>query len=207
MTPVPSAMARTSSWTGLPSMIPQAAAGVADAGGVVQGEHGLQRGEPRRDELRPPENPAKKCGSTKPVVMRTSASTHSRLSQTGTSLPNRPIHRSELSSRESWLTIRTASTTASPNMARSSGLGVAAVGAGGDQDHDVVQVDHPVELGQDGRDHQVPGLRPGEVARGDRHRLPAPHAVPQRAGRRRGLAERAAQFGRLVRRRAAGPPG
>ena len=68
----------------------------------------------------PPENPAKKCGSTNPVVIRTSASLHSRFSQTGTSRPNVPRHTIVSGARESWLTMRTDSTTSSPNIARSS---------------------------------------------------------------------------------------
>ena len=68
----------------------------------------------------PPEKPAKKCGSTKPVVIRTSAATQSLLSQTGTAAPSRPIQVSEPSSRASWLTTRTESTTSAPNMRRSS---------------------------------------------------------------------------------------
>jgi hypothetical protein len=51
--------------------------------------------------FRPPEKPAKKCGSTKPVVIRLSASTHSLQSHTGTSAlaPSRPIHVSDAASR------------------------------------------------------------------------------------------------------------
>jgi hypothetical protein len=55
----------------------------------------------------PPENPAKKCGSTNPVVIRTSASLHSRFSQTGTSRPNVARHTIVSGARESWLTMRT----------------------------------------------------------------------------------------------------
>ena len=54
----------------------------------------------------PPLKPAKKCGSTKPVVMRTSASSQCRLSQIGTSLAVRPAKASDRSSRASWFTTR-----------------------------------------------------------------------------------------------------
>ena len=42
-----------SSWTGLPSITPQVALRVADPGRVVQRQHGVQPGQPGRDELRP----------------------------------------------------------------------------------------------------------------------------------------------------------
>ena len=57
----------------------------------------------------PPLKPAKKWGSTKPVVMRRSACTHSVLSQTGTPSPCSPIQVSDEGSRASWLTTRTLS--------------------------------------------------------------------------------------------------
>src|SRR5579862_9179064 len=68
----------------------------------------------------PPEKPAKKCGSVKPVTILKSASSHARLSQTGTLLPKRPSQVSEPSSRASWLTTATESTRSSPSIARSS---------------------------------------------------------------------------------------
>ena len=63
---------------------------VADPGGVMQHQDGVETSQPRRDEFGPPENPAKKCGSTKPVVILTSASTQVRFNQTGTPSPWTP---------------------------------------------------------------------------------------------------------------------
>ena len=54
----------------------------------------------------PPLKPAKKCGSTKPVVMRTSASTQRRLSQTGTRGSSSPRYARPASSNALWLTTR-----------------------------------------------------------------------------------------------------
>ena len=66
----------------------------------------------------PPLKPAKKCGSTNPVVIRRSASTQRRLIQTGTPSPCSPRKTSESLSRASWLTTRTRSTISSPSIAR-----------------------------------------------------------------------------------------
>ncbi len=120
VTPVASAMARTSSWTGLPWMTPQVARGSPIRAASCSTRTVSRAARPGATSLGPPEKPAKKCGSTKPVVMRTSASAHSRFSHTGTSLPYVPIQVSCPASRASWLTIRTVSTTSSPNIARSS---------------------------------------------------------------------------------------
>ncbi len=76
--------------------------------------------KPGATSFGPPENPAKKCGSTKPVVIRTSASTHSRLSWTGTPSPMVPRSTSVAGSRASWFTMRTDSSSSGPNMSFSS---------------------------------------------------------------------------------------
>ena len=94
--------------------------GIADAPRVV--EHQGRLAGPRgraRSSFGPPLNPAKKWGSTKPVVMRTSASTHSRFSHTGTSSTS-PHQRRLASSRASWFTTRTRSSTSAPSIASSS---------------------------------------------------------------------------------------
>ena len=115
-----SAMARTSSWTGLPWMTPQVARGSPMREASCRTRTVSSAASPGATSLGPPENPAKKCGSTKPVVIRTSASVHSRFSHTGTPAPKVPIQASRRRSRASWLTMRTLSTTSSPNMRRSS---------------------------------------------------------------------------------------
>ena len=74
------------------------------------------------------------------------------------------------------------------------GVGVRPVGAGGDEHHDVVEIDDAVELVEQGGDHQVPRLRAGDVAGRDRHGLPALHPLAQRwSGHRR--AQRGAKPG------------
>ena len=113
-------MARTSSWIGLPTVMPQVARGEPIRVASWSTSTVSSPARPGATSLGPPESPAKKCGSTKPVVMRTSASTQARLSHTGTPAPCRPSQTSDPGSRASWLTIRTAPATASPNMARSS---------------------------------------------------------------------------------------
>jgi hypothetical protein len=58
------------------------------------------------------------------------------------------------------------------------------VGAGGDEDHDVLGPDHAVELVEQRRDHRPARLGPGAVAHRDRHGLAGAHPVAQRrAGR------------------------
>ena len=54
----------------------------------------------------PPLKPAKKCGSTKPVVMRMSASIQIRFSDTGTPVVVVPTWTSVDGARLSWLTMR-----------------------------------------------------------------------------------------------------
>ena len=54
----------------------------------------------------PPLNPAKKCGSTKPVVILTSAFIHTRFMCTGTPVAVLPTNNSDEVSRLSWLTTR-----------------------------------------------------------------------------------------------------
>ena len=67
----------------------------------------------------PPEKPAKKCGSTNPVEIRTSASTHSLHNQTGTSSAC-PTNDKEESSRASWQTTRHDRIISGPSMSISS---------------------------------------------------------------------------------------
>ena len=84
------AMARTSSWTGLPSMLPQVALGSPMRGPSCSVKIVSSPARPGATSFGPPLNPAKKCGSTKPVVILTSASTQARFNQTGTPRPSTP---------------------------------------------------------------------------------------------------------------------
>ena len=72
------------------------------------------------------------------------------------------------------------------------GVTVATMGAGGHEHHHVVEVHHAIELGQDGRDHQVPRLWPGAVTGRDRHGLATLNALAQRWSSH-GFTHRAAQ--------------
>ena len=70
--------------------------------------------------LGPPLKPAKKCGSTKPVVSRTSASVHSRLRKSGTPSPTDPRSTRASRSRATWLITRQVRAISGPSMASSS---------------------------------------------------------------------------------------
>ena len=76
-TPVATAIARTASWTGLPSTTPQVACGSPIRRALCSASTVSSPASPGATILGPPLNPAKKWGSTKPVVIRTSASTQS----------------------------------------------------------------------------------------------------------------------------------
>jgi len=76
--------------------------------------------EPRRDQLRPAGEPGEEVRLDEPGGDPDVASLHSRFSQPGTSRPNVARHTIVSDARESWLTMRTDSTTSSPNIARSS---------------------------------------------------------------------------------------
>ena len=109
--PTASTTARMSSCTGLPSQTAQVARGSPMRAASCSVSTVSSPARPGATSLGPPLKPAKKCGSTKPVVIRTSASTQSRFRNTGTSRPCRPSQTSEESSRASWLTTRTSSAT------------------------------------------------------------------------------------------------
>ena len=132
----------------------------------------------------PPEKPAKKCGSTNPVVMRTSASTHSLFSQTGTSAPKRPIQVSDAASRASWLTTRTAASTSSPSIARSSSsLLPRCVPVATSTTTSSRRTSPSSSSSRAGHD-DLARLRPRAVADADRDRRTAAHDLPQRQARR-----------------------
>ena len=188
--------------------------GVPDARGVVERQRRLEAGEPRRDELRPAREPAKKCGSTKPVVMRTSASTHSLFSHTGTSAPKRPIQVSDdgvarivvddAHRREHLVAEHRAQLV----------LAVAAVRPGRDEHDDVLEPHEPLELLEQRRDDDLARLRARAVADADRDRAAPAHDLAQRRpgdrvaqrlehrqrARRRGRADAAARRRSCARR-------
>ena len=115
--PAAATTARMSSCTGLPSQIPQVARADPIRLASCSVSTVSRPASPGAAIFGPPLNPAKKWGSTNPVVIRTSAASHCRLSQTGTSLPCRPHQTRDASSRASWLTTCNRSVSWSPSMA------------------------------------------------------------------------------------------
>ena len=77
------AAARTKSCTGLPARVTKVARSSAMRRGWWASRIVASAASPGQTALGPPLKPAKKCGSTNPVMMRTSASTYSRCSSTG----------------------------------------------------------------------------------------------------------------------------
>ena len=151
----------------------------------------------------PPEKPAKKCGSTNPVVMRTSASTHSLFSHTGTSAPKRPIQVSDASSRASWLTTRTDESTSSPSIARSSSSVLPRCVPVATSTTTSSSRTSPVELLEQRRHDDLARLRARAVADADRDRA-APRRTTSRSG---GPGDRPAQRLEHGRARSSGAAG
>ena len=84
------AAARMSSWTGLPWVMPQVAFGSPMRVASWSTSTVSSPASPGVTSFGPPLKPAKKCGSTKPVVIRRSASTQREQTCTGTPLPCSP---------------------------------------------------------------------------------------------------------------------
>ena len=124
-TPERAATARMPSWTGLPSTTPQRARGLPIISASCSRMMVRKPASPGATILGPPLKPAKKCGSTNPVVMRTSASTQVRFSHTGMPPSTSPRDTSRASSKASWTTMRLRSTTSAPSISTSSSRVVA----------------------------------------------------------------------------------
>ena len=114
------AIARMSPCIGFSSMIPQVERGSPTRAASCRVSTVSSPASPGATIFGPPENPAKKCGSTKPVVIRRSASSQWRQSRVGTPLPLSPRSTRDESSRASWLITRQAPRISSPSIARSS---------------------------------------------------------------------------------------
>ena len=170
-TPVAAAMARTSSWIGLPSVIPQRAGGArcARASWSVRTVSSPARpgatifGPPREagEEVRLDEAGRDPDVGLDPAPVQPDRDVGAEA----------PTQTSDASSRASWLTTPTAASTSSPNIAAQLLRGVPAMGAGGDEHDDVLETDDAVELLQDRRDDDLARLGPGAVAGADRDRL------------------------------------
>lgn len=118
VTPVPAAIARMSLCTGLSSISPQVARWSPIRAALCSVKTVSRPARPGATSFGPPLKPAKKCGSTKPVVTLISASAHKVFSQTGTPLPNSPVQVSEALSRASWLTMCSLAASSSPSICR-----------------------------------------------------------------------------------------
>ena len=105
-TPTWAAIRRMASWSGLPSVTPQRAFGSPIISASCRRIVVLNPASPGATSLGPPLKPAKKCGSTNPVVMRKAASTQCRFSHTGTRGSTSPRWTSPSSSKALWLTMR-----------------------------------------------------------------------------------------------------
>ena len=146
----------------------------------------------------PPEKPAKKCGSMKPVVIRTSWSTKCRLRPApASSVPRTvPTWRWRRGVEGVVLDDRAQPRgTSAPSICVQLGGRAGAVGAGGDEEGD-----RPAPQACSSREHRQhapPGKRPRDVAHRDAHRRAARHHA--RAGRPAGRrAQRGADGRRLV---------
>ena len=86
-------------------MTPQRASGLPIISASCSRIVVLNPASPGATSFGPPLKPAKKCGSTNPVVMRKSASTQRRFSHTGTCGSTSPRCTSPSSSNALWLTM------------------------------------------------------------------------------------------------------
>ena len=176
------AISRTSSWIGLPSVMPQVALRMADARGVVQGHHRLEAGQPRRHHLRPAAEAGKEvrldeAGGDADVGVQPLA-----IQDTGTPVDVRAdATRATTSSRPSWLMTRQRRARSRPSMRSSSAWRVRAVRAGGDEDGDVLVPDAG-HLREQRLSICAPRLRPGDVAHGDGDPLARPRPDPRSGG-------------------------
>ena len=135
----------------------------------------------------PPLKPAKKCGSTKPVVMRMSACRNSRFRYTGTPVDVRPTIRERGRIAAVVIDDAAGGEDVAPEHSLELGVGVRAMRAGGDEDRDVGPRDirHLVEE----RLQLLPArLSARDVADGDGHALALPNLLAERraADRRAG---------------------
>ncbi len=173
-TPVDSAMARTASCTGLPTVTPQVAFASPMRQRVVEHESRLEPRETGSVQLRAAAEPGEEV----------------RLDETGrdadvrvdplTVEPHRNVH--HLSAVAQRALVASVVVHDSHPLAHLStehrlelGGRVAPMGPGGDEHDDVVGVGDALELVEHRWDHEVPGLRSGAVAHRDRDRLARTH--------------------------------
>ena len=153
----------------------------------------------------PPLNPAKKCGSTNPVVIRRSAATHSRFSETGTS-PTIPRSTSEAVVARVVVHHPPPGEHVWSEHLEPLALGARPVRAGRDEHDDVLVAHHAVEHLRQRRELQGARLWPRDVAHGDRDPLPGPDQLAKgRTGD--GRVDRGPQRAERIGRRATGDGG
>ena len=180
-TPVAAAIARTASWTGLPSTTPNVARGSPIRRASWRASTVSSPASPGATILGPPLNPAKKCGSTNPVVRRTSASTHSRFSRTGTS-PTIP--RSTRDRSVPGVMVHDPEGPDDVGAEHRDPLvgGARPMRARRDEDHHVLRPDDAIAHLEDGLQHRAAGLRTGHVADRDRHGLAGSRGASRSGG-------------------------
>ena len=128
----------------------------------------------------PPLKPAKKCGSTKPVVMRTSASTHTRFSSSGTPSPWVPRSTSAAVVARVVVDHLDALQHRAAEHRLELRRRVAAVRARRDRDRDRRVRRHRRDLVQQHRQHQRPRLGARAVADRDDDAVAVAHQLAQR---------------------------
>jgi hypothetical protein len=173
--------------------------GRADALSVVQGEDGLQAREPGDAQLRAPAEPGEEVrldearGDPDVRLHPVSVEPHGH----SVAVAAHP-HEGRLVARVVVEHVDPVDDVVAQHRPEL-GLGVAAVGAGGHEDDDVVDVDDALDLLQHGRDHEVARLGPGAVADGDGHGLSRPHDLAQRRSRHRPAQRRPQDLGGIAR--------
>ena len=172
---------------------------IADAGRIVQYEDGVERREARRDQLRAAGEPGEEVRFDEPggdpdVRLAPLAVEPDRDVAAERAPPHHRLRRPRVVVDDAHGVDDLVAEHRPQLLGR-----VRPVGSGRHEDDDVVEVDDAVELLEQDRDHHVPGLRPGDVARGDRDRLTAGYPLPQRRSGDR-TAQRVADRLPLVRR-------
>ena len=94
------------SWMGFPSVTPQMAVGLDTISALCSRMIVSKPASPGATILGPPLKPAKKWGSTNPVVIRTSASSQWRFNRIGMPLGVSPASARPDLSKARWLTTR-----------------------------------------------------------------------------------------------------
>ena len=153
---------------------------VADAPGVVQGKHRVEPGQPGSDQLRAPAEAGEEVRLDEPRG-DPHVGIDPRLVQRDGYVAGEPPDPAERGGVAGVVvddphTVEDVGTEHRLELGR----GVRPMGAGGDENHDVVRIDDAVELVEQRRDHHSARLGSGAVAHRDRHGLAGAHSFAQR---------------------------